>query len=92
MLRIEKNSGGRVTKVRLSGRIQSDLIADIRSAINDGGERKILDLSEVTLVDLGTVRFLIGCENEGIELLECPLYIREWISRERAEGTHTEHT
>jgi hypothetical protein len=39
----------------------------------------------VTLVDLGVVPFLIRCENEGVELVQCPPYIREWMSRERAE-------
>ena len=91
MLRVEKDCGGCVTKLRLSGRIQSDLISGIRSAINDGFERKILDLSEVTLVDLHTVRFLISCEDDGIELVECPLYVREWILRERAEGVQPEN-
>ena len=48
--------------------------------------RKILDLSQVTLVDLGVVRFLISCEDESIELVQCPPYVREWIRRERVEG------
>ena len=73
-------------RLRLSGRIQSDRIACIRSAMNDGCARKILDLSEVTLVDVAVVRFLISCEDEGIELVECPPYVREWMLRERAEG------
>jgi hypothetical protein len=51
--------------------------------------RQILDLSEVTLVDIAVVRFLISCENEGVELVECPPYVREWILRERAEGAQT---
>jgi hypothetical protein len=29
------------------------------------------------------VRFLSECEAQGIELLHCSPYIREWISRER---------
>jgi hypothetical protein len=86
MLRIEKDCDGRVTRLRLSGRIQSGLITSIRSAMDDGCARKILDLSEVTLVDLGVVRFLISCENDGVELVECPPYVREWIFRQRAEG------
>lgn len=86
MLRIEKDSDGCVTKLRLSGRIQSDSIASIRSAMNDGCARKILDLSEVTLVDIPAVRFLMSCEDEGIELAQCPPYVREWLRRERAEG------
>ena len=44
-----------------------------------------MDLSDVTLVDLAVVRFLISCEDEGIDLVECPPYIHEWMLRERAE-------
>ena len=86
MLRIEKDSDGCVTRLLLSGRLQSDRIACIRAAMNDGCARKILDLGEVTLVDVAVVRFLINCEKEGVELAECPAYIREWMFRERVEG------
>jgi len=89
MFRIEKNSGGCVTKLRLSGRIQSDQIALIRSEMCDDCTSKVLDLSEVTQVDLGVVQFLIRCEDEGVELIRCPLYVREWIQRERAEGAQS---
>jgi hypothetical protein len=89
MLRIEKHSDGCVSRLRLSGRIQSDHIACILSAMNDGCTRKILDLSEVTLVDIAVVRFLISCENEGIELVRRPPYVREWMIRERAEGAQS---
>jgi len=86
MLRIEKDCDGCATRLLLSGRIQSYHIACLRSAMSDGCTPKILDLSEVTLVDLEVVRFLISCEDGGIELIQCPLYVREWILRERAEG------
>ena len=92
MLRIEKETDGCVSKLKLSGRIQSGCIARIRSTMNDGCVRKILDLREVTLVDVGAVRFLISCENEGVELVQCPLYVREWMFRERAEGAQPENT
>ena len=85
MLRIEKDSDGCVIKLQLSGRIQSDQIASIRSEMDRGCASKILDLSEVMLVDLGVVRFLIACEDEGVELRQCPAYVREWMLRERAE-------
>jgi hypothetical protein len=86
MLRIEKDSDGCVSRLRLSGRSQSDHIACIRSAMKDGCKRKTLDLSEVTLVDIAVVWFLIRCEDEGVELVQCPPYVREWMLRERAEG------
>jgi hypothetical protein len=90
MLRIEKDSDGCVSKLRLSGRIRSDHVACIRSALNDGCARKILDLGEVKLVDIAVVWFLISCEDEGIELVQCPPYVREWMLRERAEGAQSE--
>jgi len=85
MLRIEKHSGGCVTKLRLSGRIQSDQISSIRSEMDDDCTSKILDLSEVTLVDLGVIQFLISCQDAGVELVQCPAYVREWMLRERTE-------
>jgi hypothetical protein len=45
----------------------------------------VLDLDQVTLVDVEVVRFLGTCEKEGTELLHCPPYIREWISREQRQ-------
>jgi hypothetical protein len=86
MLRIEKDRDGSVTRLRLIGRIESDLIDSIRSAMSDCCAHKILDLSEVTLVDREVVRFLMSSEDEGVELVQCPPYVREWILRERAEG------
>ena len=86
MLKIEKDCGGCVTKLRVSGRIESHQIAGIQSEFDDGCAHKILDLSEVTLVDLEVVRFLIRSEDDGVELVQCPPYVREWILRERAEG------
>ena len=90
MLRIDKDSDGYVTRLRLRGRIQSDCVASIRSAMDDGCTHKVLDLNDVTLVDVAVVRFLISCENEGIEVVQCSPYIREWMVRERAEGAQLE--
>ena len=91
MLRIERDCDGCSKRLRLSGRIQLDDLASIRSAMNHGPTRlcprQILDLSEVTLVDLGVVRFLISCEDQGVDLVQCPPYVREWILRERTEGS-----
>jgi hypothetical protein len=42
----------------------------------------VLDLHEVDLVDRDTVRFLARCAAGGVQLEQCPAYIREWIERE----------
>ena len=85
MVRIGDDSVGRVTRLRLSGRIQSEDLTTIRSAMNDGRMRRILDLTDVDLVDITVVQFLIRAEDEGVELMQCPPYVREWMARERAQ-------
>jgi hypothetical protein len=90
MLKIEKESDGHTMSLRLSGRIQSADIGNITAQMGDDSVRILLDLSEVTLVDVEAVRFLSNCEYEGIVLVHCPLYVREWILRERAEGAQTD--
>ena len=85
MVRIDNDSAGGVARLRLSGRIQSEDLASIRSAMTDARMGKILDLTDVNLVDLSVVQFLIRCEEEGVELMQCPPYVREWMTRERAQ-------
>src|ERR1700733_15358346 len=90
MLRIEKESDGHTTILRLVGRIQSVNIGNIRAQMDDENVGILMDLGEVTLVNVEVVRFLSDCEDEGIVLLHCPPYIREWILRERSEGTQSQ--
>jgi hypothetical protein len=53
-------------------------------AVEGQGRRIVLDLSEVKLVDRDVVGFLARIEAKGIQLENCPSYIREWIEREVA--------
>ena len=47
----------------------------------------VLEMGELTLVDIDVVRFLIDCQTRGIQLSDCSAYIREWIAREQKSGT-----
>jgi predicted metal-binding protein len=40
-------------------------------------------LRDVTLADRDAVRFLRGCEADGMKLENCPAYVREWMDREK---------
>ena len=42
----------------------------------------VLDLKEVNLVDREALGFLARCEENGINIENCPAYIREWLLRE----------
>jgi hypothetical protein len=64
MLRIEKESDGHIMSLRLSGRIQSANIGNIQAQVDDDSVRILLDLGEVTLVDVEVVRSLSDCEND----------------------------
>lgn len=81
-LRIQKRSVARKSVLRLSGRLKASDLATLSEAIQNCTETIVLDLEEVTLVDAEVVNFLARCETEGLELLQCSPFIREWISRE----------
>jgi Zn finger protein HypA/HybF involved in hydrogenase expression len=47
----------------------------------------VLEMGEVTLVDIDVVRFLIDCQTRGIQLRGCSASIREWIALLQKSGT-----
>lgn len=90
-LRIRKSLDDGVVIFALSGRIEeSDLeqLEKLLSAEDGQGQSMGIDLKEVRLVDRQVVKFLGVCESEGIQLRNCPAYIREWIE---TGGVRHEH-
>jgi len=81
-LKIEKVSDGRKTVVRLSGRLRSEHLDELKKQIDGDQSRIALDLDGVTLVDVEVIRFLNACEESGVDLVHCSPYIREWMMRE----------
>ena len=84
MLKIVKKSDGARTIFKISGRIRSGDLEELRGQMGGHTGGIVLDLEEVTLVDVEVVRFLGMCEAKGVELVHCPPYIREWVFREQA--------
>ena len=84
-LRIEKSSDGGKTFLRLIGRIRREHLEDLRAQIGTFTAPTAIDMESVTLVDVDVVRFLGIIELQGIEVLHCSPYIREWIRREIEE-------
>jgi hypothetical protein len=82
MFKLERSSDGERTTLRLIGRVRSEHLGEITNQMGAGGPEVTLDLEDVTIVDVDVVRFLGACEREGTQLLDCPPYVREWISRE----------
>src|SRR5580693_3978378 len=84
MLRIERSANGQVV-FTLSGRMQSEDIEQFQQLliVETPGQPVMFDLRYVTLVNQDAVTFLADCEAKGIKLESCPLYIRNWIDREK---------
>jgi|SRR5215813_12525621 len=68
---------------RVSGRIAPETVGTLRALVGQEPGRVAIDLNEVTLVDREAVKFLGISETNGIELRDCPAYVRDWISLER---------
>ena len=73
---------------RVSGRIDGTHVEALWELSETEKTTKDLaiDLEEVTVVSLEAVRVLTVAETNGIELRNCPGYIREWILRVRERG------
>ena len=87
-LKIEKTVDRRRTIVRLIGRVRAEDLVEVARQLETSGPGVVLQLDEVTLVDVDVVRFLNKCETGGMRLFNCSPYIREWMSREqdRSQG------
>jgi anti-anti-sigma regulatory factor len=82
-LKIEKYSDEYNTTIRLIGRMSAEHVPELEKEIGESESKIVLDLEELNLVDVEVVRFLGTCEAQGVKLLNCPPYIRDWIGKER---------
>ena len=71
----------------VSGRITGEHVDMLRGVLEQESGGFAIDLKNVLLVDREAVKLLALSEANGTELRNCPPYIREWVTRERAE-TH----
>ena len=86
-LKIERISGKGRTRIRLSGGFRAEHIEQVKAEIERCEPDVALDLEEVDLVDVDAVRFLNAYQSEGIRMLRCSAYIREWMLRERSHSS-----
>ena len=68
--------------LHVSGRITGDHVETLRALLKEEGGPLTLDLKDVRLVDDEAVKLLAIHESNGVEITNCPPYIREWIRRE----------
>jgi hypothetical protein len=84
MLKIQRSANGKVV-FTLSGRIETEDVTELQRLfqLEAAARDLVMDLKDVTLADRDAVNFLMRCEENGIQLDNCPPYVREWIEREK---------
>jgi hypothetical protein len=86
MFRIRRIANGELV-LALAGRIGKENLPDLKSVIT--AEPKpaqiALDLKDLTLVDQESVEYLGQCEDNDVELRNCPTYVRDWIDLSRRQ-------
>jgi hypothetical protein len=71
----------------VSGRITAEDVEMLRGVLEQESGGFTIDLQNVLLVDREAVKLFALSDANGTVLRNCPPYIREWVTRERAE-TH----
>jgi hypothetical protein len=81
MLKIERTVNGEIV-FAVSGRLEVAGLRELSDllALEPSTRAVILELRDLALVDRDAVGFLRTCEEKGIELRNCPQYIRTWIA------------
>lgn len=70
----------------ISGRITTEYVDLLRGLLEQERSAVAIDLKDVLHVDREAVKLLALCESQGSELRNCANYLREWITRERADA------
>ena len=63
--------------------MEAEHVSELKELFDRDDRKIILDLRDLRLADRDAVRFLRGCEADGMKLENCPAYVREWMDREK---------
>ena len=70
------------TVFRVCGRVQIECVNTIKELIEAENNGIVLDLLEVTLADGDAATFFAVCELKGIDLRNCPSFLRLSVAKE----------
>jgi ABC-type transporter Mla MlaB component len=81
MLKVQRTANGKVV-FAVSGQLEADSLRELAAllALEPSARAVTLDLKDLVLVDRDAVSFLRTCTQKGIELRNCPQYVRIWLA------------
>lgn len=74
----------------ISGQIAGQDVDLLRGLLEQEASALVLDLKDLLLVDREAVKLLASCDSNGVELRNCPAYVREWVKNERTATSASE--
>ena len=74
----------------VSGRITEEATDTLLASLEREGSEVAVDLKDVFIADRKAIELLARCESRGIELRNCPAYIREWVTREAEDRNRSD--
>jgi hypothetical protein len=78
-------TGEGIVVMDICGDITGQSVDLLRTLLEQEADTVIIDLKRVLLVDRESVKLLALRETRGVELRNCPAYVREWLTREKAD-------
>jgi hypothetical protein len=87
MLKIQRTANGYVV-FTVSGQLEAESLCELSAllAVESSAQAVTLELKDLVLVDRDAVGFLRACAQKGIELRNCPQYIRTWMASDAEEA------
>jgi ABC-type transporter Mla MlaB component len=83
--RLRRVAGGQRVTFAFSGALTTEELAEVTATTErEQSSRIAFDLADLTMVSREGVAYLRRAEAAGIELVNCPRYIRRWIGAEEA--------
>ena len=81
MLKRQRTANGYVV-FEVCGRLEAESLRVLSAvlALEPSAQAVALELTDLVLVDRDAVGFLRACAEKGIELRNCPRYIRTWMA------------
>jgi hypothetical protein len=85
MWKLETTRNAGLLILTLCGHIEWEMLSELQKILEQEaeGQKVVLDLKAVKLVDREVIEFLAQCETNGLRLDNCPPYVREWINRDK---------
>jgi anti-anti-sigma regulatory factor len=83
-IKTEVHPGEACVTLLLNGKFGEESLQALEQSIGEArlaNCRIYIDLSEVTLVDRRLVRYISDQANQGITVVNCPIYLRRWITQ-----------